>query len=323
MQINLLKPFKRYAKNPIITRDDIPYPCNTVFNAAAVKFKDEYLLLLRVEDLRGYSHLTQARSKDGYNFKVDSKPWVVPSKDPAFEIYERYGVEDPRITELEGKYFITYTAFGPHGPRVGIGLTEDFEHFERLALITEVDNKDAVLFPEKINGQYVMIDRPSGFGGARGDIWIQFSPDLIHWGSAKVLLAPEPGWSSNKLGISTPPIKTPEGWLVLYHGVRQTGSGRLYRVGALLLDLEHPEKVIGYTPHFIFGPEESYERTGDVPNVVFPCGAIAEPDGTLKMYYGAADTYIALAEAKIQELVDACKLEKSEVRPKRKPGASK
>ncbi len=318
MEKHLLHPFKRYVGNPILSREDIPYPCNTVFNAAAVKFNDEYLLLIRVEDLSGYSHLTLARSKDGYRFTVDARPWIVPCKEEPFETYERFGVEDPRITPIDGRYYITYTAFGPHGPRVGIGVTDDFEHFERIGLVTEVDNKDAVLFPEKINGQYVMIDRPSGFGGARGDIWITFSPDLIHWGKAKVLLAPEPGWSSSKLGISTPPIKTSEGWLLLYHGVRQTGAGRLYRVGAMLLDLENPAKVLDYTPHFIFGPEEVYERTGDVPNVVFPCGAIPEDDGTLKVYYGAADTYIALAEARIDDLVQACKLSRSEVRPRRK-----
>ncbi len=318
METQLLKPFRRYEGNPILKREDIPYPCNTVFNAAAVKFKGTYILLLRVEDLSGISHLTLARSDDGYHFEVESKPWIVPAKTGPFEIYERYGVEDPRITPIDGKFYITYTAFGPYGPRVGIGVTEDFEHFERIALITEVDNKDAVLFPEKINGQYVMIDRPGGFGGARGDIWMQFSPDLIHWGRAQVLLAPEPGWASAKLGISTPPVKTEEGWLVLYHGVRTTGAGRLYRIGAMLLELNQPQKIIDFTHHFIFGPEEFYERTGDVPNVVFPCGAIPEEDGTLKMYYGAADTYIALAEAKIDDLIAACRLSRREIRPRKK-----
>ncbi len=305
-----LHPFKRYGHNPILTREEIPYPINTVFNAAACKFNGEYLLLLRVEDFSGISHLTLARSPNGYDFTVDKQPWVVPSKDPDYEPYERYGVEDPRITPIEGCYYITYTAFGPYGPRVGIGRTTDFVHFERVCLATEVENKDAVLFPEKIGGVYVMIDRPSGWGGQQGSIWIQYSPDMIHWGRAKVLLSPEPGWSHAKLGISTPPVKTDKGWLLLYHGVRETGSGRLYRVGALLLDLENPEKIVGYTPHFLFGPEEVYERTGDVPNVVFPCGTILEDDGTLKVYYGAADTCIALAEAKVDEVVELCLLER-------------
>ena len=306
-RINLY-PFKRYAGNPILTREDIPYPCNTVFNAAAVKFNDEYLLLLRIEDLSGKSHFTLARSKDGYNFIVDEEPWIVPANDPYFGPYEEYGVEDPRITPVDGVYYITYTAFSRHGPRIGIGRTTDFVHFERISLASEVDNKDAVLFPEKFNGQYAMLDRPSGFGGAKGSIWIQFSPDLIHWGQARVLLSPEPGWSNSKLGVSTPPIKTPMGWLVFYHGVRQTGSGKLYRVGAMLLDLENPAHLLGYTPHFIFGPEEDYERIGDVPNVIFPCGVIDEPDGTLKLYYGAADTCIAMAEVKTDDVVHLCQI---------------
>jgi len=307
-------PFQRYKKNPILVREDIPYPCNTVFNAAACKFEGKYILLLRIEDLSGRSHFTLARSEDGYHFSVDRRPWITPSEDPDFEPYERYGVEDPRITQIGDTYYILYTAFGPYGPRVGIGSTKDFVHFERLGLVTEVDNKDAVLFPEKIKGKYVMIDRPSGFGGLKGDIWIQYSPDLVYWGEARVLLTPVPGWGSSKLGISTPPIKTPKGWLALYHGVRETGSGRLYRIGALLLDLENPGRVVGYTPHFIFGPEEQYERTGDVPNVVFPCGAILEDDGTLKMYYGAADTSIAMAEAKVEEIIDLCMMNQKDNR---------
>ena len=296
-------PFERYQDNPILTADDIPYECNAVFNAAACRFGDRYVLLLRVEGLDGHSHLTLAFSDDGYNFRVNGQPWVTPSDDPYYKPFERYGVEDPRITQIGEEYFITYTAYGPHGPRVAIGKTVDFESFERIALATEVDNKDAVLFPEKINGDYVMLDRPGGMGGQAGSIWITYSPDLVHWGRAKVIMGPSAGWSNSKLGASTPPIKTNQGWLVIYHGVRVTGSGRLYRVGAALLDLENPQKLIGYTPHFIFGPEEVYERTGDVPNVVFPCGHVVEPDGTLKMYYGAADTCIGVAEAAVEKIV--------------------
>ncbi len=304
-----LHPFRRYEKNPILTRDDVPYPCNTVFNAAACKMGEEYILLLRVEDLSGCSHLTLARSRDGYHFTVDEKPWIQPSTDPTFEVYERYGIEDPRITLIEDTYYITYTAFGPHGPRVGIGRTRDFVHFERLALVTEVANKDAALFPTPFNGLYAMLDRPGGFEhGSTGAIWIQYSPDFIFWGRARVVLSPRPGWGAAKLGISTPPVRTEAGWLTLYHGVRDTAGGRLYRIGALLLDLENPERVIGYTPHFVFGPEEIYERTGDVPNVVFPCGLIVEPDGWVKMYYGAADTCIALAEAPLEQLIALCQL---------------
>ncbi len=298
-----LCPFRRYPGNPIIRREDMPYPCNTVFNAAACRFGDEYILLLRVEDLRGHSHLTLARSPDGYRFRIDEEPWIEPSDDPEFGPYEELGVEDPRITRMGDTYYITYTAFSRHGPRVAIGRTRDFRTFERVALAGEVPNKDAVLFPEKIRGKYAMLDRPGGYHGVPGAIWIQYSPDLIHWGGGRVVLGPEPGWGSGKLGVSTPPVRTEHGWLVLYHGVRATGAGNLYRVGAMLLDLEDPERVLGYAPHFIFGPEEIYERTGDVPNVVFPCGMIVEPDGRVKLYYGAADTCIGLAECRLDELV--------------------
>ncbi len=299
-------PFKRYRSNPILIREDIPYPCNTVFNAGACKFQDRYILILRVEDRAGHSHLTLAYSDDGFNFSVESSPWIVPSSDPYYEIYERYGIEDPRVTRIGEDYYIVYTAFGPFGPRVGIGRTKDFVHFERISLATEVDNKDAVILSEKINGYYVMIDRPAGMGQREGSIWINYSPDLVYWGKARVILEPQPGWGSSKLGVSTPPIKTKWGWLSLYHGVRDTAAGRLYRIGALLLDLKDPELVLGYTPHFIFGPKEHYERTGDVPNVVFPCGLILEEDGALKMYYGAADTCIGVAEAKLVDIIEGC-----------------
>jgi predicted GH43/DUF377 family glycosyl hydrolase len=304
--VNKLYPFKRYDKNPILSSNNVPYPCNTVFNAAACKFQNQYLLLLRIEDLKGHSHLTLARSGDGYQFEVDAQPWITPSDDPHYEPYERFGVEDPRITSMGDNFYITYTAYGPFGPRVGIGRTQDFVSFERISLATEVDNKDAILFPEKIDGNYVMIDRPGGMGGQAGTIWMTYSKDLIHWGRSRAILGPEPGWGPAKLGISTPPLKTDRGWLTLYHGVRETAAGHLYRVGAMLLDQNDPSIVIGYTPHFIFGPEEWYERTGDVPNVVFPCGIVLEADNTLKMYYGAADTCIAVAETKLADILNLC-----------------
>lgn len=302
----MIEVFKRYSSNPILERKDIPYPCNTVFNAAVCRFKGRYVLLLRIEDRSGHSHLTLAYSDDGYQFSIDPSFWVTSSSEPYYEVYERYGIEDPRITQIDDIYYITYTAFGPYGPRVGIGRTKDFVDFERISLATEVDNKDAVLFPEKIDGFYVMLDRPAGMGDRQGSIWISYSPDLIHWGRARAILTPEPGWGNSKLGISTPPLKTEQGWLCLYHGVRETAGGRLYRIGAMLLDLINPEKVLGYTPHFIFGPKESYERLGDVPNVVFPCGLILEKNGMIKMYYGAADTCIGVAETKLEDIIHLC-----------------
>ncbi|WDN90183.1 hypothetical protein BuS5_03153 [Desulfosarcina sp. BuS5] len=302
-------PFERYYKNPIIKRTDIPYPCSSVFNAAACKYGDEYILLLRIEDLEGKSHLTLGRSANSVDFRIDKEPWIETSQDPVFEPYERFGVEDPRITTIDGIYYITYTAFGPYGVRGAIGKTSDFDKFKRISFVTDVDNKDVVLFPEKINEEYILITRPGGFGGQRGDIWISYSPDLIYWGKSRILMSHAPGgWSSGKLGASVPPIKTQEGWLLFYHGVKRTGSGNIYRIGAALLDLERPHIVMGHTKYFILGPDESYERIGDVPNVVFPCGAILEENGRIKMYYGVSDTAIAMATADIEEIVRRCLL---------------
>jgi predicted GH43/DUF377 family glycosyl hydrolase len=176
--------------------------------------------------------------------------------------------------------------------------------FERVSLATEVDNKDAALFPEKIGGEYVMLDRPGGMAGKLGSIWITYSPDLVYWGRAQVVHSPNSGWDNAKLGAASPPIRTEHGWLLIYHGVRATGCGKLYRVGAMLLDSEQPHVIRGCTSHFIFGPQEVYERCGDVPNVVFPCGHVLDPDGTLKIYYGAADTCIGLAEARLEDIVE-------------------
>lgn len=302
-----LSPFVKHPGNPIIKREDVPYPCNTVFNAGACMYGDEYILLLRVEDFAGKSHLTLAKSQNGVDFTVGEKPWITSSRDPYYEPYERYGVEDPRITPIDGAYYITYTAYGPYGVRTGIGRTKDFKQFERISFATDVDSKDGVLFPKKIAGSYVMIIRPGGMAGRRGDIWISYSPDMIHWGKSRLLLTSEDTrWSTEKLGAATPPLLTEYGWLFFYHGVRTTPSGRIYRVGAALLELEHPQVVIGRTPHFILAPEENYERIGDVPNVVFPCGAVVEKNGTIRMYYGVADTAIALATTHIDDIIKLC-----------------
>jgi predicted GH43/DUF377 family glycosyl hydrolase len=163
-----------------------------------------------------------------------------------------------------------------------------------------------MLFPQRIDGRYVLLTRPGSAIAQQGSIWISYSPDLIHWGASRVLLSPEPGWGAAKIGASTPPIATDRGWLVLYHGVRATGAGVLYRIGALLLDKNEPARVLGYTPHFIFGPETDYERIGDVPNVVFPCGLVAEPGQRIRVYYGCADTCIAMAEASVEDILSLC-----------------
>jgi beta-1,4-mannooligosaccharide/beta-1,4-mannosyl-N-acetylglucosamine phosphorylase len=293
----------RWEGNPIITLENIPFRCNTVFNGSPVKVNDEYLLLLRVEGQQGYSFFAMARSENGCHFEIDKKPVMMPVKNGPFARYEEKGIEDPRITCLDGVYYILFTAASLLGPRIEIAKTTDFKKYERLALISEPGNKDGVLFPEKINGKYVRLDRP--IGRDIGSIWISYSDDLIHWGGHRVVLMPTPGqWDSFRIGASAPPIKTKAGWLEIYHGVKMAPSGPIYRIGSLMLDLKDPSKITGRCDNPILSPREPYERIGDINNVVFACGAIVEPDNVIKIYYGAADTCICLATANLDELIE-------------------
>lgn len=298
---------ERWYKNPIITLDNVPFPCNTVFNAACAKLGDEYILLMRVEDLAGRSVFALARSDDGYHFKVDPTPAMEPAKEEPFRSYERRGIEDPRITYLEGEYYIMYTAYSRYGARLALAKTSDFKSYKRLGLISEPENKDGCLFPRKINGRYVRLDRP--YGGGIGNIWLSWSDDLLHWGDSEVVMTTRGGfWDTDRIGASVPPIETPEGWLEIYHGVKVTSAGPIYRMGAVLLDLENPAKVISRSAVPILTPREYYERVGDVGNVVFSCGALLEDEGRLRIYYGAADTSICLGFAQIDELVEQCRI---------------
>lgn len=296
--------FHRWEENPVIGLEDIPFRCNTVFNGTTVKYRDEYLILLRIEGQQGYSFFALARSHDGFHFTVEDEPILFPAKEGIFSKYEKFGIEDPRATFIDGTYYIMYTAFSSHGPRISLAKTDDFHTFERIALISEPGNKDGVLFPEKIGGLYVRLDRPIGHG--IGSIWISYSKDLKNWGRSKVLITPRQGhWDSHRIGASVPPIRTDYGWLEIYHGVKMTPSGPIYRAGILLLDIEDPTKVISRSDVPSLSPREEYERIGDVGNVVFPCGAIVEDDGEVKLYYGAADTSLCLATTKLENLIES------------------
>lgn len=298
--------FHRHPKNPILTAADWPYPAHSVFNAGATRLADgTTLLLCRVEDRRGHSHLCAARSENGIDgWVIDPTPTLVP--DPERYPEELWGIEDPRITFVEelGKYVITYTAFGKGGPGVALALTSDFRTFERYGLIMQPDDKDASLLPHRVDGNFALIHRPMHDSGSH--VWISYSPDLRNWGGHKLMLQARRGawWDANKVGLSPPLIKTAQGWLMIYHGVRQTAAGCLYRTGIALFDLEKPELCLARGADWIFGPEADYERHGDVGNVAFPCGYTIDADGdTLNLYYGAADTSIALATGSIQSLL--------------------
>lgn len=298
--------FDRVGDAPILTASDFPYPVHTVFNAAATKTLDgKYLIMCRAEDFCGLSHLVCAVSENGVDgWQVDDKPTLAPM--PHQHPEELWGIEDPRLTFHEelGKYSVAYTSFSVGGPGVSLALTTDFKDFERIGVVMPPHDKDAAMFPDRFNGRWVMLHRPMTDLG--GHIWISYSPDLKHWGEHKILVEARKGgwWDARKIGLGPPPIRTSEGWLLIYHGVRVTGSGVLYRLGLALLDLENPEICFRRGSTWVFGPERDYERFGDVNNVVFPCGTIVEDDGdTLLMYYGCADSSMALAKASIKKLL--------------------
>lgn len=307
MQQSYPELFQRSERNPILTAADWPYPAHTVFNPGAVRLQDgTTLLLCRVEDRRGISHLTCARSQDGLtNWVIDDHPAITPDPDTYPE--ELWGMEDPRITYIEEDqaYLIAYTAFGQAGPGVAIASTQDFRTFERHGLAMQPDDKDAAFFPKKFQEHYALIHRPSNEQSA--NMWFSVSPDLRNWGEHEILLPARRGawWDANKIGLGPPPIETTEGWLVLYHGVRRHASGSLYRVGLALFDLENPTICLKRSQSWVFGPREPYETFGDVPNVVFPCGVTeGDDDDTLHFYYGAADSTICEATSSKQELLD-------------------
>ena len=299
--------FKRYKNNPVLTPSMWKYRINSVFNAGATLYDGKVLLLVRIEDMKGFSHLCKAESRDGYtNWKIDETPTLQPKPEEFPE--EIYGIEDPRIIRLEdeGRYAIVYTSFSESGPLVSLATTEDFRGFRRYGVIMPPDDKDASLFPRKFNGRYVLIHRPSPTSYLLGaHIWISYSPDLKHWGDSAILLPARRGswWDAYKVGLGPQPIETPEGWLIIYHGVKTTAAGSLYRLGLALLDLDDPSRIIKRCDEWVFGPNEYYERVGDVPDVTFPCGVVLKGD-ELIMYYGAADTTMAIATASLKDILE-------------------
>jgi predicted GH43/DUF377 family glycosyl hydrolase len=301
----------RHPRNPILTADDWPYAINAVFNAGATLLPDgRTLLLCRVEDRRGHSHFCAARSANGIDqWEIDARPTMTP--DPANHPEEFFGIEDPRLTYVEElkKYAVVYTGYSRAGPCVLMALTEDFKTFERLGVILPPENKDAALFPHRIGKEWALFNRPVGSIGA--NVWISYSPDLKHWGGHKMILEARrhAWWDAHRIGICPPPIQTTDGWLAIYHGVRATVSGVVYRLGLALFDLHAPERCLLRGDSWIFAPETQYERFGDVDNVVFPCGYTLAADGdTLNLYYGGADTCMALATGSVRAMLEWLKV---------------
>jgi predicted GH43/DUF377 family glycosyl hydrolase len=299
---------KRHGENPILTSEDWPYPANAVFNPGATRLKDgTTLLLCRVEDLRGLSHLCTAVSENGIdNWEIDASPTLLSAPDNYPE--EVWGIEDPRIVFMKelDKYAVTYTSWSRGGPCVSLALTSDFRSFERQGLVMPPHDKDACFLPNKVDGQWAMIHRPTT-PSEWSHIWISYSPDFKHWGDHRIILMARRGawWDAGKIGLSTPMIETPEGLLMIYHGVRQTASGSLYRQGLALFAIDNPERCLLRSDQWIFGPEEYYELVGNVGGVVFLTGYTLQDDGdTLNLYYGGADKCIALATASVRGLLE-------------------
>jgi predicted GH43/DUF377 family glycosyl hydrolase len=301
--------FRRHDRNPILTAADWPGEVNVVFNPAAVQLDGETILLARVEARTGISHIAVARSTDGVSgWQIDAEPLLMPADDNSGECW---GFEDPRavwVEELE-THVISCTAYGPAGPAVFLATSADFRTVERLGIVAAPEDKNAALLPERIGGEWILFHRPSSnFGDMHPGISLSRSSDLRSWSAPEVVMAPRTGawWDALRIGIGPPLLRTEHGWLLVYHGVKETVGGAIYRVGLALLDLEEPTHVLRRTDEWVLAPSETYERQGDVPNAIFPCGLIHdEAKGELRLYYGAADTCICLATASFDETLAA------------------
>ena len=299
--------FKRSLENPILTTQDMPFPAAAVLNPGATMQDGDIVLLMRVEDHAGYSNIFVARSRNGItDWRIENEP-ILRYGQEAWR-YEQWGCEDARVTYLaeEKRWYITYTAYSPAGAAVAIAHSEDLVTAERIGLIFSPNNKDAALFPQRFNGRWAVLHRPDA--GGLEHIWSAYSPDLIHWGEPHCVL-PEGGgaaWDAVKVGAGPPPILTEHGWLLLYHGVKGYGGHLIYRTGVALLDRDTPHKMIARSPNWVFQAEAPYEQSGLVPNVVFPTGLVVKED-ELWMYYGAADSYICLAIARLDDVLAVLK----------------
>ena len=297
----------RSARNPIIGRDHLPRS-NSIFNSAVVPFRDGFAGVFRVDDTRRTMNIHAGRSADGVTWRISPEPILLaPANERVAEIQGRFEhAYDPRVTWLEDRFYVTWCS-GYHGPTIGVGYTHDFETFHQLDNAFLPFNRNGVLFPRRIAGAYAMLSRPSDNGHTPfGDIFYSESPDLTYWGRHRHVMAPIPWtWQSTKIGPGPTPIETPQGWLLIYHGVLTSCNGFVYSMGAALLDLDEPWKVIARSQDYLLSPQVPYEQVGDVPNVAFPCAALVDaPGDRLTVYYGGADTVVCMAHGYLSEIVE-------------------
>jgi beta-1,4-mannooligosaccharide/beta-1,4-mannosyl-N-acetylglucosamine phosphorylase len=319
-------PLQRYRHNPLITRRNIPEtrPClvdvSSVFNPGAVKFDDRYLLLLRVQNRGRETLLLKAVSVDGIRFSIDDAPVHFQGIEGVLQdIYHLY---DPRITRIGDTYYIVIAMDMDAGCHLGIANTDDFTIYRFLGIISIEPGRNGVLFPEKVHGSYVMLARPNRTKGGNheshsGDtICLYRSDDLLKWRRSAEVMQGRPHYWDELIGSGPPPVKTREGWLHIYHGVAtHRGHCNIYQAGVVLLDLDDPAVVAARSRYNIMEPRESYEMSGQVPNVIFPSGMIveeyddegfAQEKSMVRIYYGAADTSVCLVETTVCELIKAC-----------------
>lgn len=301
-------PVWRYSGNPVITRDDAKF-ANSIFNSAVVPYKDGFAGVFRVDDTSRRMNLRRGFSPDGISWKIADEPIdFIPEHDelPASEY--KY---DARVVKIDERYYVVWCN-GYNGPGIGLGYTDDFETFYQMESPFMPYNRNGVLFPRKIDGNFAMLHRPSDAGHtAFGNIFYSESPDLRYWGKHRFVMgtcSSESAWQSTKIGAGPAPIETSEGWLLIYHGVLTSCNGFVYSMGAAILDKDKPWKVKYRSRSYLLSPQEYYECVGDVPNVVFPCATLCDADtGRLAIYYGAADTVVALAFGYVDEIIDFVK----------------
>ena len=291
----------RSSRNPIITRDAVPN-INSIFNSAVVLFGDGFAGVFRCDDTSRQMQIHAGTSHDGLVWTIQPERIHFVCSDGDIGRFEY--AYDPRVCWLEDRYYVTWCN-GYHGPTIGVGYTHDFEAFYQLENAFLPYNRNGVLFPRRIRGKYAMLSRPSDTGHTQfGDIFYSESPDMVHWGRHRHVMAPVGGWQSTKVGAGPTPIETPEGWLMIYHGVLTSCNGFVYSFGAALLDLDEPWRVLYRSRPYLLNPREIYECAGDVPNVTFPCAALHDPaTDRLAIYYGGADTVTCLAFAYLNEIV--------------------
>ncbi len=311
---------KRYEGNPILTPDDMPAPCCAVYNSGVVRLEDgTFVMMSRFEAPNKKQMVWTSRSTDGIHFTPDPEPVKFVCKPEEQEYYDEVTLPDsghligswydPRICPVDGVYYISYCVGGDFGCRIALGKTSDFKTVEFVSFPLHISNRNAVLFPEKIGGEYWMLHRPQA-NDKNGSIWIASSFDLERWGNCRIVARPENYWENTKIGPAAPPIKTDKGWLIVYHGVFPNCNGYNYGAGVMMLDLNEPWKVIGRCKDPILYVKEPYEMIGQVPNVVFPGAVIPFEDGTVNIYYGGADYVQCLATTTLDDLIKMCFNEK-------------